>query len=65
MKNITLSKFYFSIDSLFYNMAINKLINSLNDQISIPRKVIIIQILFMLGIIERFGVGIRRIKKAY
>ncbi|MCK9536933.1 MAG: putative DNA binding domain-containing protein [Bacilli bacterium] len=39
--------------------------NYLNDQISMPRNVIIAQILFMLGIIERFGTGIWRIKKSY
>lgn len=39
--------------------------NYLNVQISIPRNVIVAQVLFMLGIIERFGIGIWRINKSY
>ena len=39
--------------------------NYLNDQISIPRNIIVAQVLFMLGIIERFETVIWRIKKAY
>jgi ATP-dependent DNA helicase RecG len=39
--------------------------NYLKDYISMPRNILISQILYMLEIIEKFGTGIRRIKEAY
>lgn len=39
--------------------------NYLNDNLSIPRNTIITQVLYTLGIIEKFGTGIRRINDAY
>lgn len=39
--------------------------NYLNDNLSIPRNTIISQVLYTLGIIEKFGTGIRRINEAY
>jgi ATP-dependent DNA helicase RecG len=39
--------------------------NYLNSHLSIPRNIIIAQVFFVLEIIEKFGTGIRRIKKAY
>ncbi|HHU55424.1 MAG TPA: AAA family ATPase [Acholeplasmataceae bacterium] len=37
----------------------------LRDYLSIPRNIIVAQIFFMLGIIEKFGTGIKRIRDAY
>lgn len=39
--------------------------NYLKDNLSIPRNTIISQVLYTLGVIERFGTGIRRINEAY
>ncbi|HOH18277.1 MAG TPA: ATP-binding protein, partial [Bacilli bacterium] len=39
--------------------------NYLKDNLSVPRNTIISQILHILGIIEKFGTGIRRINEAY
>lgn len=39
--------------------------NYLKDNLSIPRNTIISQVLYTLGIIEKFGTGIRRMNDAY
>lgn len=39
--------------------------NYLKDNLSIPRNTIISQVLYTLGIIEKFGTGIRRMNAAY
>lgn len=39
--------------------------NYLKDNLSIPRNTIISQVLYTLGIIEKFGTGIRRMNEAY
>lgn len=39
--------------------------NYLQDNLSIPRNTIISQVLYTLGIIEKFGTGIRRMNDAY
>jgi ATP-dependent DNA helicase RecG len=39
--------------------------NYLNDNLSVPRNTILSQVLYTLGIIEKFGTGIRRMNDAY